>query len=114
MLTNEHVNSHAIDVALEPVPSEHRPGGDCMHGATPLGTIAECEYGVWEMTAGVMYDTEAEELFVVVDGTATIEFLEPTRAPIEVSPGSVVTLAAGTKTRWTVHSERLRKVYVAP
>lgn len=114
MLTNTHIDSRAVDVPLELVPETHDPCGKCKHGATTLGHIADCEYGVWEMSTGVMHDTEADELFVVTDGTATIEFIEPAQDTIEVRPGSIVTFAAGTKTRWTVHSAHLRKVYIAP
>jgi uncharacterized protein len=66
------------------------------------------ERGVWEITPGVVTDVEADELFVVVAGRATIEVEDgPT---LEVGPGDAVVLEAGARTRWTVH-ETLRKVY---
>jgi uncharacterized protein len=66
------------------------------------------ERGVWEITPGVVTDVEADELFVVLAGRATIEVQQgPT---LEVGPGDVVVLRAGWSTRWTVH-ETLRKVY---
>lgn len=109
-----HHKAADLPVPRELVPSEHAPSDGCEAGVTELGEFAGCEYGIWEMSTGVMHDTEAEELFVVLEGNATVEFLEPRSASIEIAPGSVVTFAAGTKTRWTVHSERLRKVYLAP
>ena len=66
------------------------------------------ERGVWEITPGVVNDVEADEVFVVLTGRATIEFEDgPT---LEVGPGDVVVLPEGAATRWTVH-ETLRKVY---
>jgi uncharacterized cupin superfamily protein len=64
--------------------------------------------GVWEITPGVVTDVEADEVFVVLSGRATIAFEEgPT---LDVGPGDVATLRAGDRTVWTVH-ETLRKVY---
>jgi uncharacterized protein len=66
------------------------------------------ERGVWEITPGVVTDVEADELFVVVSGRATIEVEGgPT---LVVGPGDAVILRPGWRTRWTVH-ETLRKVY---
>jgi hypothetical protein len=66
------------------------------------------ERGVWQVTPGVVTDTEADELFVVLSGRATIEVEGgPTMA---VGPGDACLLRAGDRTRWTVH-ETLRKVY---
>ncbi|HET9169082.1 MAG TPA: cupin domain-containing protein [Actinospica sp.] len=66
------------------------------------------ERGVWEITPGVVTDVEADEMFVVLSGRATIEIQDgPT---LEVGPGDVAVLPEGAVTRWTVH-ETLRKVY---
>jgi uncharacterized cupin superfamily protein len=66
--------------------------------------------GIWQMTPGVVTDTEADELFVVLSGRATIEFEDGT--VLNVGPGDAALLTAGAKTRWTIH-ETLRKVYQA-
>lgn len=64
--------------------------------------------GIWEITPGVVTDVEAEEMFVVVSGRATIDIEgEPS---IQVGPGDVVLLEAGARTTWRVH-ETLRKVF---
>ncbi|KOU00053.1 dioxygenase [Streptomyces sp. NRRL F-5755] len=64
--------------------------------------------GIWQITPGVVTDTEANELFVVVSGRATIEVED---GPVlEVGPGDVCILREGDRTRWTVH-ETLRKAY---
>ncbi len=64
--------------------------------------------GIWQMTPGVVTDTEADEVFVVVSGRATVEFADGT--VLEVGPGDVAVLTEGAETTWTVH-ETLRKVY---
>ncbi|WP_327675188.1 cupin domain-containing protein [Kitasatospora sp. NBC_00458] len=64
--------------------------------------------GIWQITPGVVTDTEAEELFVVISGRATIEFENgPT---LHVGPGDAAILHEGDRTTWTVH-ETLRKAY---
>ncbi|MFG2412411.1 cupin domain-containing protein [Streptomyces goshikiensis] len=64
--------------------------------------------GIWQITPGVVTDTEANELFVVVSGRATIEV--EGGGTLEVGPGSACVLREGDKTTWTVH-ETLRKAY---
>ncbi|MFF3745068.1 cupin domain-containing protein [Streptomyces kronopolitis] len=64
--------------------------------------------GIWQITPGVVTDTEANELFVVVSGRATIEV---DGGPVlEVGPGDACVLRKGDRTQWTVH-ETLRKAY---
>lgn len=66
------------------------------------------ERGIWQIEPGVARDVEADEIFVVLEGRATIEIEGgPT---LEVGPGDVCVFDKGAKTTWTVH-ERLRKVY---
>ncbi|MEU9038554.1 cupin domain-containing protein [Streptomyces sp. NPDC048352] len=64
--------------------------------------------GIWQITPGVVTDTEADELFVVVSGRATIEV--EGGETLEVGPGSACVLREGDRTTWTVH-ETLRKAY---
>jgi uncharacterized cupin superfamily protein len=68
--------------------------------------------GVWEMSPGAMRDTEVDEIFVVIAGEATLDFVDPALPSIELRPGSVVRLRAGMQTVWTVR-QTVRKVYVA-
>jgi uncharacterized cupin superfamily protein len=64
--------------------------------------------GIWQITPGVVTDTEANELFVVVSGRATIEV---EGGPVlNVGPGDACVLREGDRTQWTVH-ETLRKAY---
>ncbi|QEU81108.1 cupin domain-containing protein [Streptomyces subrutilus] len=64
--------------------------------------------GIWQITPGVVTDVEADELFVVVAGRATIEV--EGGGTLEVGPGSACVLREGDRTTWTVH-ETLRKAY---
>ncbi|MEV6953459.1 cupin domain-containing protein [Streptomyces sp. NPDC051183] len=64
--------------------------------------------GIWQITPGVVTDVEANELFVVVSGRATIEV--EGGETLEVGPGSACVLREGDRTTWTVH-ETLRKAY---
>jgi uncharacterized protein len=64
--------------------------------------------GVWQITPGVVQDVEADELFVVVSGRATVEVQGgPT---LELEPGVVGVLRAGDCAVWRIH-ETLRKVF---
>ncbi|MEV8540177.1 cupin domain-containing protein [Streptomyces sp. NPDC051572] len=64
--------------------------------------------GIWQITPGVVTDTEADELFVVISGSATIE-VEGCET-LTVGPGDMAVLREGDRTTWTVH-ETLRKAY---
>lgn len=67
--------------------------------------------GVWELTPGTVHDTEADEVFIVLSGSATIE-VEGEDRVLQLTRGTVGRLAAGTRTRWTVF-ETIRTVYVS-
>lgn len=104
----------SVPLSFEPVPTEQRVAGAPSTGALELGSFGDAEIGVWEMTAGAMSDVEDDEVFIVVAGRATLE-LEPGTADaetVELFPGALVRLAAGTNTLWTV-TEPLRKVYIS-
>lgn len=66
------------------------------------------ERGIWQITPGTVTDVEADEMFVVISGRATIAV---EGGPVfNVGPGDVCILSEGDRTTWTVH-ETLRKVY---
>jgi uncharacterized protein len=85
--------------------------GEPTAGFTELGHVSGADVGIWEMTPGVARDVEAEEIFVVLSGRATVSFVDG--ESIELRPGSVVSLTDGEQTIWSVH-ETLRKIYVTP
>jgi len=101
----------AVDIPLEPVSLEGVLDGEPSTGVVVLGEFAGREYGVWEMTPGTVSDVENDEFFVVVAGSATVEFLDD-EVVVQLVPGSVLTLTAGARTIWTV-TQTLRKVWMA-
>lgn len=111
MKPNSVVHAAALDLDHEPVPADQAVRGEPTTGATAVDEFSGLEVGVWEMTPGVMNDVETDEVFVVISGAATVEFASGSDT-LELGPGDVVRLAAGTETVWTV-TETLRKVYLA-
>lgn len=97
------------ELEVAPLAAEQVVAGDPEVRVLPLHEAADLEVGVWQHGAGVSRDVEADEVFVVLSGRATVEVED---GPVlEVGPGDVGLLAAGSRTTWTVH-EPLRKVYV--
>ncbi|MEX1262552.1 MAG: cupin domain-containing protein [Actinomycetota bacterium] len=64
--------------------------------------------GVWECTPGVATDVEQDELFVILQGRATVEVEGGSR--LELEPGVVGVLERSARTRWSVQ-ETIRKVF---
>lgn len=64
--------------------------------------------GVWQISPGVVTDTEAHEMFVVIAGRATIAI--EGGDTFDVGPGDMGVLEQGARSTWTVH-ETLRKAY---
>jgi uncharacterized protein len=102
---------HVADEALseDELDPEDVLAGDPRTASRELMSAAgTADLGIWEITEGTVTDVEADELFVVLSGRATIAFEDgPT---LEVGPGDACRLKAGQRTVWTVH-ETLRKVY---
>lgn len=98
----------------EPVPQDQLVEPGTTAAARELGTAAGLdEVGVWEMSVGAMTDIEADELFLVLAGEATLEFLDPALPTVELRAGILLRLTEGMQTRWSVRSP-LRKLYLAP
>lgn len=104
------ISALSVEVPLVAVPAARVVDGAPQTGSVDLDE--DMGLGVWEMTVGAMRDTEVSEVFVVVAGSATVDFIEPALPPIELSPGAIVRLESGMHTVWTVR-ETLRKVYLA-
>ena len=64
--------------------------------------------GVWQISPGVVVDTEAHEVFVVISGRATIAI--DGGESFDVGPGDMGVLEEGARSTWTVH-ETVRKAY---
>lgn len=110
MKLNTLVHAGSLFVEHEPVAPDQVVEGHPHTGTGTLGQFGGLEVGVWEMTPGVMRDVEADEVFVVLSGAATVEFADGTPSLV-LGPGDVVRLAEGAETVWTV-TETLRKVYL--
>lgn len=112
MLPGSVVHARAASLSHDPVEGWQKVSGEPTTAALDLGAFAGAEFGLWEMSAGSMLDVEADEVFLVISGTATVEFLEPELPSIDLEPGSIVRLGAGMRTRWTVTGAPLRKLYL--
>ncbi|TPW77309.1 cupin domain-containing protein [Schumannella soli] len=115
-----HVDALSIALEHEPLPADEVEAGAPTAGIVELGTLpggSGLDYGIWEMSAGAARDVEADELFVVLAGRGTVEFLDAAPGSADriltLAAGSVVRLHAGQRTLWTI-TEPLRKVYVTP
>ncbi len=101
-----------VDVPLRPValdPSQVVEGAPRVSEAvlweSEDGTIVR---GIWRITTGVVTDVEEDEMFVVLEGRATVQI--EGAATLELAPGTVAVLARGARTTWTIH-EPVRKVF---
>ncbi len=103
------IDPAALELEWEPVAPDRAVSGNPRVGAAEIAVAPGIEVGVWSHTAGVSTDVEADEVFVVLSGRATIQCADGT--VLVLGPGDVGVLPPGTQTRWTVH-EDLRKVYV--
>ncbi|MCV7416378.1 cupin domain-containing protein [Mycolicibacterium litorale] len=110
MRPNSVVHAAALDLDHKPVPARQIVDGAPTTALEVLTELNGIEVGVWEMSTGGMRDLEADEVFVVLSGSARVEFADGSRA-LELGPGDVARIEAGAKTVWTV-TETLRKVYV--
>lgn len=110
MQPNTVVAAATLELAHEAVADEQSVSGSPTTAAAALSEFAGLELGVWEMSPGTMTDTEADEVFVVLSGAATVEFADGSPT-LTLGPGDVVRLSAGAETVWTV-TETLRKVYL--
>jgi len=111
--TLHHVPATELD--HEPLPAAQIIDGSPTAAVLELEDLGSCGVGIWEMTPGTATDVEAEEVFVVLSGSARIDFQNEDGAvthTLEVAPGDLVRLREGQHTTWTVH-ETLRKVYVS-
>lgn len=91
------------------LPEAKCPAGPVATGVEMLAATELLEVGVWEHPVGVSTDVETDEVFVVLSGRGRITLEDGT--VLELHPGTVGVLDAGTRTTWEV-DETLRKVWV--
>lgn len=112
--SNRTVHAPSATLEHEAVPADQSVAGDPSTAAVRLGEIFGVEFGLWEMSAGIMTDVEAEELFVVLSGSATVQVHEANGFAAEVlrlEPGTVCRLSEGMRTTWILDAP-LRKLYL--
>ena len=105
------VRAASAPLAASPVDAAQVISGQPQVGTLTVVDDGPFEVGIWEHTAGTSTDVEADEVFVVLSGRATVEV--DGGPSLELGPGDIGLLEAGARTTWTVH-ETLRKVYVLP
>ena len=105
-----HAAAMAVaEMASAPVGADQVVAGSPDVHVRSLYEGADLGIGIWQHSPGTSTDVEADEVFVVLSGQATVHI---DGAPaLHVGPGDVAFLPAGARTTWTVH-ETLRKVYI--
>lgn len=83
--------------------------GDPAVSSASLAQLTGSDIGIWQITAGQVTDTEADEVFIVLSGRGQVEFEDG--SVLELQSGTAARLRAGERTTWTI-TETLRKIYV--
>jgi uncharacterized protein len=96
------VNAHELELDPLPLKEEDILAGRPAAAARTLGDLGGRELGVWALTVGTVRDVETDEIFVVLEGDATVRF--ETGESVDLTPGVVVRLRAGERTEWEVRS----------
>jgi uncharacterized cupin superfamily protein len=104
-----HLHVDRADLADDPLdPATVLDGEPTTRWVELWSTPDGSSRGIWEITPGVVTDVEADEMFVVLSGRATVEI--EGGETLEIGPGDVVLLDEGARTTWRVH-QTLRKVF---
>lgn len=111
LLANRCADAAAVPLTYRDLPADQIISGTARVGTAELGQLAECNIGIWEMSPSVTTDIEADEFFIVLSGAGTVTFADGSPA-MQLKPGTIGHLSAGTATTWSV-TETLRKVYLA-
>lgn len=99
-----------VEIEHELLSSEKNISGNVTTGSVELGETDRLSTGIWEHSVGVSFDIECDEVFVILSGKGRVIV---DGKVLELSPGVVGTLTAGSSTQWEV-DETIRKVYVFP
>ncbi len=111
LLDNYALLATTAELAYQPVDPAKVVQGPATVGVAELATLGDVAIGVWEMSPSVTTDIEVDECFVVLAGDATVTF-DDGSAPLQLQPGTVGFLTAGSATTWAVR-QTLRKIYIA-
>ena len=106
------IEAASLNINMSPVSQESRVAGVPIPNAG--ASALDCQFlecGVWEHSVGQSCDVEQDEVFVVIQGNATV--LKPDSSILHLKPGTIGVLRAGEATTWNVTSP-LRKVWITP
>jgi uncharacterized cupin superfamily protein len=103
------VPAAAVRLQRDDLDPEQVVEGEPRVGLLEFENAGDLEAGIWEHSAGTSTDVEADEVFVVISGRATITLDDG--STLELTPGDVGVLREGERTTWQIH-ETLRKVYL--
>lgn len=106
---NSTYDAIAAPLRYTDLPTAKCPEGAIATGVEMLAATDLLEVGVWEHPVGRSTDVETDEVFVVLSGRGRV-FLADGRV-LDLRPGTVGVLDAGTETTWEIE-ETLRKVWV--
>jgi uncharacterized cupin superfamily protein len=109
------------DANTAELPDQLAPGTEIVAGQPTANSLAVdtggiADIGLWSMTEGHVRDIEADEVFLVLAGRATVTIAGGATEGDEVlhlQPGALVRLYAGDHTEWLV-TEAVRKLYISP
>lgn len=108
---NQVFDALAATLAVGPLDPAQCPDGPLATGTASLAQTQAVEVGVWEHPVGRSTDVEVDEVFVVLSGRGRVLLADGTA--LDLAPGTVGMLEAGTATTWIV-TEPLRKVWIVP
>ena len=100
-----------VTVTHLPLDDERRISEGVTTGSVQLTSVHGMGVGVWEHSAGHSRDIEVNEVFVVLSGRGRVR--SDDGGVMELAPGVVGVLHAGTSTTWEI-DEPLRKVWLIP
>jgi uncharacterized cupin superfamily protein len=106
------IDAASVNIEMSPVPQETRVAGIPIPNAG--ASALDCQFldcGVWEHSVGQSCDVEQDEVFVVIQGNATV--IKSDSSVMHLKPGTIGVLQAGEATTWNVTSP-LRKVWITP
>ena len=106
---NKTVDAASVQLDMEPLPDDQCPAGPVATGVSVVAITDAYEVGVWEHEAGTSTDVETDEVFVVLSGSGRVRLEDG--GVLELRPGTVGVLAAGTRTVWEIDAP-LRKVWI--
>ena len=106
---NQAFDAVSADLRYSDLPAAKCPRGPVTTGVTMLAATDGLEVGVWEHPVGTSTDVETDEVFVVLSGSGRVILADG--SVLDLAPGTVGVLVAGTATTWEI-DEPLRKVWV--